>query len=183
MFWITLILTSSLFGVLRFHRQLSEPCLPFPQSDGHCQTPYPPQSPNHFPRNSRPHYHRQMSEPMVPMPPHGFKKEIVDPRYNDQCEQRMGPPRAPLFHQMSIKQEPRDFSFDAGEFREEAVWYVWFWDRLNSHAVTLGIVNRELFLLIFLKKFKTASHLLANQETSMEQIIRVSSHSTSSDTQ
>uniref|UniRef100_A0A8C1EUF4 ETS variant transcription factor 5b n=1 Tax=Cyprinus carpio carpio TaxID=630221 RepID=A0A8C1EUF4_CYPCA len=83
----------------RFHRQLSEPCLPFPQSDGRCQT--------------RPLYQRQMSEPLVPMPPQGFKKEIVDPCYNEQGVQNMGPARAPLFHQMSIKQEPRDFGFDS----------------------------------------------------------------------
>uniref|UniRef100_A0A9J7XEI2 ETS variant transcription factor 5b n=2 Tax=Cyprinus carpio TaxID=7962 RepID=A0A9J7XEI2_CYPCA len=78
----------------RFHRQLSEPCLPFPQ-------------------HSRPPYQRQMSEPLVPMPPQGFKKEMVDPCYNEQGLQNMGPPRAPLFHQMSIKQEPRDFGYDS----------------------------------------------------------------------
>lgn len=100
--------------LVRFHRQLSEPCLPFPQSDGRCQTPYPPQNRGHFPRHSRPPYHRQMSEPLVPMPPQGFKKEMVDPRYNEQGVQNMGPPRAPLIHQMSIKQEPRDFGFDSG---------------------------------------------------------------------
>ncbi|XP_051563643.1 ETS translocation variant 5b isoform X7 [Myxocyprinus asiaticus] len=97
----------------RFHRQLSEPCLPFPQSDGHHQNPFTPQTPGHFHRNSRPSYHRQMSEPLVSMPPQGFKKEMVDPRYNDQGVQNMGPPRAPLFHQLSIKQEPRDFGFDS----------------------------------------------------------------------
>ncbi|XP_065096166.1 ETS translocation variant 5b isoform X2 [Paramisgurnus dabryanus] len=97
----------------RFHRQLSEPCLPFPQSNGRCQTSYPPQTPNHFPRNNRPPYHRQMSEPLVPMPPQGFKKEMVDPRYNEQGEQNMGPSHAPQFHQLSIKQEPRDFGFDS----------------------------------------------------------------------
>ncbi|KTF81598.1 hypothetical protein cypCar_00028719 [Cyprinus carpio] len=97
----------------RFHRQLSEPCLPFPQSDGRCQTPYPPQARGHFPQHSRPLYQRQMSEPLVPMPPQGFKKEIVDPCYNEQGVQNMGPARAPLFHQMSIKQEPRDFGFDS----------------------------------------------------------------------
>ncbi|KAK7155051.1 hypothetical protein R3I93_009870 [Phoxinus phoxinus] len=96
----------------RFHRQLSEPCLPFSQSDGRCHTPYPSHTRGHFPRHSRPPYHRQMSEPLVPMAPQGFKKEMVDPRYNDQGVQNMGPPRAPLIHQLSIKQEPRDFGFD-----------------------------------------------------------------------
>ncbi|XP_051568228.1 ETS translocation variant 5-like isoform X2 [Myxocyprinus asiaticus] len=94
----------------RFHRQLSEPCLPFPQSDGRHQASLPPQTSGHFPQNSRPPYHRHMSEPLVPMPPRGFKKEMMDPRYNDQ---NMGPPQAPLFHQLSIKQEPRDFGFDS----------------------------------------------------------------------
>ncbi|KAL0190702.1 hypothetical protein M9458_013400, partial [Cirrhinus mrigala] len=65
------------------------------------------------PAGPRPPYQRQMSEPLVPMPPQGFKKEMVDPCYNEQGVQNMGPPRAPLFHQMSIKQEPRDFGFDS----------------------------------------------------------------------
>lgn len=108
------LFSSSPPHLVRFHRQLSEPCLPFPQSDGRCQTPYPPQNRGHFPRHSRPPYHRQMSEPLVPMPPQGFKKEMVDPRYNEQGVQNMGPPRAPLIHQLSIKQEPRDFGFDSG---------------------------------------------------------------------
>uniref|UniRef100_A0A8B9HKU8 ETS variant transcription factor 5b n=1 Tax=Astyanax mexicanus TaxID=7994 RepID=A0A8B9HKU8_ASTMX len=85
----------------RFHRQLSEPCLPFPQTL------------NPFPRDNRPPYHRQMSEPLVPVPPRGFKQEMVDPRYPEQGVPSMGASRTLLFQQMSIKQEPRDFGFDS----------------------------------------------------------------------
>ncbi|XP_007234619.2 ETS translocation variant 5b isoform X1 [Astyanax mexicanus] len=97
----------------RFHRQLSEPCLPFPQADVCCGTPCPPQTLNPFPRDNRPPYHRQMSEPLVPVPPRGFKQEMVDPRYPEQGVPSMGASRTLLFQQMSIKQEPRDFGFDS----------------------------------------------------------------------
>ncbi|XP_062852891.1 ETS translocation variant 5b isoform X2 [Trichomycterus rosablanca] len=97
----------------RFHRQLSEPCLPFPQHNARSGTPYPPQTANQFPRDNRPHYHRQMSEPVIPLPPRGFKQEMVDPRYNEQSAPSMAPPRVPSFHQMHIKQEPRDYGIDS----------------------------------------------------------------------
>uniref|UniRef100_A0A8C9WL92 ETS variant transcription factor 5a n=1 Tax=Scleropages formosus TaxID=113540 RepID=A0A8C9WL92_SCLFO len=80
----------------RFHRQLSEPCLPFPTS----------------PRDGRPPYHRQMSEPLVPVPPQGFKQEMQDPRYLEQGVPTMGLPQ-PTFPSLPIKQEPRDFCFDS----------------------------------------------------------------------
>ncbi|XP_030637880.1 ETS translocation variant 5b isoform X1 [Chanos chanos] len=95
----------------RFHRQLSEPCLPFPSSDAPCRTPFPHQAASSLPRDSRPPYHRQMSEPLVPLPPQGFKQELVDPRYPDQGTPNMVPPQTP-YPQLSIKQEPRDFGFD-----------------------------------------------------------------------
>ncbi|KAK3557232.1 hypothetical protein QTP70_026109 [Hemibagrus guttatus] len=97
----------------RFHRQLSEPCLTFPQPDARSGTPYPPQSTSHFPRDNRPHYHRQMSEPLIPLPPRGFKQEMVDPRYPEQGTSNIAGNRVPSFHQMSIKQEPREFGIDS----------------------------------------------------------------------
>lgn len=114
-----LALVGNLFPAVhlfRFHRQLSEPCLPFPQHDARSGTPYPPHSATQFSRDNRPHYHRQMSEPVIPLPPRGFKQEMVDPRYNDQSAPSMVP-RVPSFHQMAIKQEPRDYGIDSGESR------------------------------------------------------------------
>lgn len=99
----------------RFHRQLSEPCLTFPQPDARSGTPYPPRSTNPFSRDNRPHYHRQMSEPVIPLPPRGFKQEMVDPRYPEQGASNISGNRVPSFHQMSIKQEPREFGIDSGE--------------------------------------------------------------------
>ncbi|XP_028835532.1 ETS translocation variant 5b isoform X2 [Denticeps clupeoides] len=93
----------------RFHRQLSEPCLPF--SEAPCRTPFHSHPHCGQPRDTRPPYHRQMSEPVVPAQPQQFKQELVDPRYAEQGVPSMGPPRPP-FHQVSIKQEPRDFGFD-----------------------------------------------------------------------
>lgn len=101
--------------VCRFHRQLSEPCLPFLQPDARSGTPYPAQSTNPFPRDNRPQYHRQMSEPVIPLPPRGFKQEMVDPRYPEQGASNVAANRVPSFHQMSIKQEPREFGIDSGE--------------------------------------------------------------------
>ncbi|TSK62559.1 ETS translocation variant 5 [Bagarius yarrelli] len=97
----------------RFHRQLSEPCLPFPQPDARSGTPYPPQSTNPFPRDNRPQYHRQMSEPVIPLPPGGFKQEMVDPQYQEQGACNAAANRVRSFHQMSIKQEPREFGIDS----------------------------------------------------------------------
>ncbi|XP_066543693.1 ETS translocation variant 5a isoform X2 [Amia ocellicauda] len=96
----------------RFHRQLSEPCLPFPPSEAQGCPPYPPQAPGTANRDGRPPYHRQMSEPLVPAPPQGFKQELPDPRYAEQGVPNMGPPQ-PSFHPLSIKQEPRDYCFDS----------------------------------------------------------------------
>ncbi|XP_006636330.2 ETS translocation variant 5a isoform X1 [Lepisosteus oculatus] len=90
----------------RFHRQLSEPCLP-----RGCP-PYPSPAPSTAPRDGRPPYHRQMSEPLVPAPPQGFKQELQDPRYAEQGAVAMGPPQ-PAFHPLAIKQEPRDYCFDS----------------------------------------------------------------------
>lgn len=110
----------------RFQRQMSEPCLPFPPSEGQARPPFLPQPPNTSSSNSslsrdgRPPYHRQMSEPLVAVPPQGFKQELIDPRYAEQGVPAMGPPPGPprpaAFHPMAIKQEPRDFCFDSGEW-------------------------------------------------------------------
>jgi hypothetical protein len=54
-----------------------------------------------------------MSEPLVPGL-HGFKQELLDPRYTEEGVPSMGSQGA--FHPMSIKQEPRDFCFDSGEW-------------------------------------------------------------------
>ncbi|XP_047457469.1 ETS translocation variant 5a [Mugil cephalus] len=108
----------------RFQRQMSEPCLPFPPSDGQGHPQFLPQPSNTSSNNSnsslregRPPYHRQMSEPLVTMPPQGFKQELVDTRYAEQDVPAMGPPADPShpapFHSMAIKQEPRDFCFDS----------------------------------------------------------------------
>uniref|UniRef100_A0A3Q2DGZ8 ETS variant transcription factor 5a n=1 Tax=Cyprinodon variegatus TaxID=28743 RepID=A0A3Q2DGZ8_CYPVA len=92
-----------------FQRQMSEPCIPFPPSKSQTRPP--------LPRDGRPPYHRQMSEPLVAVPPQGFKQELIDPRYSEQGGAPMGPPRQQAFHPMAIKQEPRDFCFDSGEYR------------------------------------------------------------------
>ncbi|XP_042337260.1 ETS translocation variant 5-like, partial [Plectropomus leopardus] len=111
----------------RFQRQMSEPCLPFPPSESQGRPQFLPQPPsssgNSLPRDGRPPYHRQMSEPLVAVPPQGFKQELIDPRYTEQGVPTMGPPGPPpgpprqaAFHPMAIKQEPRDFCFDSGEW-------------------------------------------------------------------
>ncbi|XP_078118691.1 ETS translocation variant 5a isoform X1 [Sander vitreus] len=111
----------------RFQRQMSEPCLPFPQSENQGRPQFLPQPPsssnnnnNSLPRDGRPPYHRQMSEPLVAVPPQGFKQELIDPRYTEQGVPTMGPPGPPpgpphqaAFHPMAIKQEPRDYCFDS----------------------------------------------------------------------
>lgn len=112
---------------------MSEPCLPFPPSDSQGRPqflPQPPSDNSSLQRDGRPPYHRQMSEPLVAVPPQGFKQELIDPRYTDRGVPTMGPPgplpgppRQPAFHSMAIKQEPRDFCFDSGEYHhlEDAV--------------------------------------------------------------
>ncbi|XP_035006538.1 ETS translocation variant 5 isoform X1 [Hippoglossus stenolepis] len=93
----------------RFQRQLSEPCLPFLPPDKTTQRPYPTSS-----RDGRPLYQRHLSEPLVAQGPRAFKQELVDPRYTEQ-----GPPNPgraqpqTTFNHVTIKQEPRDFGFDA----------------------------------------------------------------------
>lgn len=121
---VTLLITLSVC-VLRFQRQMSEPCLPFPPSESHPQfLPQPPSSSsnNSLQRDGRPPYHRQMSEPLLAVPPQGFKQELIDPRYTEQGVPTMGPPGPPTgppaFHPMAIKQEPRDFCFDSGEYQK-----------------------------------------------------------------
>ncbi|KAF7657734.1 hypothetical protein LDENG_00022610, partial [Lucifuga dentata] len=85
----------------RFHRQLSEPCSPYPSS-------------------GRPLYQRHLSEPPMPRPPQGFKQELVDPCYPDPGPPGPGPGPGPgpnqtaAFNLLSVKQEPRDFGFDSG---------------------------------------------------------------------
>lgn len=106
----------------RFHRQLSEPCLPFPPSEVQGRPPYHPHAARTASCDGRPPYQRQMSEPLVPVPPHGFKQEMLDPRYAEQGVPAMPPSRQnPLhppnphgnFNPLPIKQEPRDFCFDS----------------------------------------------------------------------
>ncbi|MFT7815076.1 ETS translocation variant 5-like [Arapaima gigas] len=96
----------------RFHRQLSEPCLPFPPSKSQGPQHFPPQASSSMLRDGRPPYHRQMSEPLVPMPPQGFKQELMDPRYTEQGFPTL-PQRQPAFQSLAIKQEPRDYCIDS----------------------------------------------------------------------
>lgn len=56
-----------------------------------------------------------MSEPVIPLPPRGFKQEMVDPRYHEQGVSNVAANHVPSYHQMSIKQEPREFGIDSGE--------------------------------------------------------------------
>uniref|UniRef100_A0A8C9U3G0 ETS translocation variant 5-like n=1 Tax=Scleropages formosus TaxID=113540 RepID=A0A8C9U3G0_SCLFO len=96
----------------RFHRQLSEPCLPFPPSKTQGPSRFPPQASGSLPRHGRPPYHRQMSEPLVPVPPQGFKQELIDPRYTEQGVPSMSRLQ-PAFRPITIKQEPRDYCIDS----------------------------------------------------------------------
>ncbi|XP_019732509.1 ETS translocation variant 5a isoform X1 [Hippocampus comes] len=98
----------------RFQRQMSEPSLPFPPSESQGRPHFLPQlaNINGRPHEGRPLYHRQLSEPLVAVPPHGFKQELIDPRYAEQGVPSGGPPHQAAFHSMAIKQEPRDFCFD-----------------------------------------------------------------------
>ncbi|XP_061083205.1 ETS translocation variant 5-like [Conger conger] len=91
----------------RFHRQLSEPCLPYPPSPFSAQPP-----PHTRSGDGRPAYHRQMSEPLVPVPPRVFKREQLEPCPAQRNSPNMAPPH-PAFHPPPIKQEPREFSFDS----------------------------------------------------------------------
>ncbi|KAK1194104.1 ETV5 protein, partial [Pygoscelis papua] len=86
------------------HRQLSEPCHPFPPQPG-------------VPGDSRPVYHRQLSEPLgpaAPHPPQGFKQEYHDPLYEHGGPSLPGPPSHGFQPPMGIKQEPRDYCIDSG---------------------------------------------------------------------
>ncbi|KAF1508143.1 ETS translocation variant 5, partial [Eudyptula minor] len=85
------------------HRQLSEPCHPFPPQPG-------------VPADSRPVYHRQLSEPLgpaAPHPPQGFKQEYHDPLYEHGGPSLPGPPSHGFQPPMGIKQEPRDYCIDS----------------------------------------------------------------------
>ncbi|NXX11996.1 ETV5 protein, partial [Podargus strigoides] len=88
------------------HRQLSEPCHPFPPQPG-------------VPGDSRPVYHRQLSEPLgpaAPRPPQGFKQEYHDPLYEHGgpgLPGPSGPPSHGFQPPMGIKQEPRDYCIDS----------------------------------------------------------------------
>ncbi|NXS71334.1 ETV5 protein, partial [Pandion haliaetus] len=85
------------------HRQLSEPCHPFPPQPG-------------VPGDSRPVYHRQLSEPLgptAPQPPQGFKQEYHDPLYEHGGPGLPGHPSHGFQPPMGIKQEPRDYCIDS----------------------------------------------------------------------
>ncbi|NXD79560.1 ETV5 protein, partial [Halcyon senegalensis] len=85
------------------HRQLSEPCHPFPPQPG-------------VPGDSRPVYHRQLSEPLgptAPCPPQGFKQEYHDPLYEHGGPSMPGPAAHSFQPPMGIKQEPRDYCIDS----------------------------------------------------------------------
>ncbi|NXW22744.1 ETV5 protein, partial [Circaetus pectoralis] len=85
------------------HRQLSEPCHPFPPQPG-------------VPGDSRPVYHRQLSEPLgptAPHPPQGFKQEYHDPLYEHGGPGLPGPAGHGFQPTMGIKQEPRDYCIDS----------------------------------------------------------------------
>ncbi|NWS73906.1 ETV5 protein, partial [Crotophaga sulcirostris] len=85
------------------HRQLSEPCHPFPPQPG-------------VPGDSRPVYHRQLSEPLgppAPRPAQGFKQEYHDPLYEHGGPSLPGPPGHGFQPTMGIKQEPRDYCIDS----------------------------------------------------------------------
>ncbi|NWZ54901.1 ETV5 protein, partial [Haliaeetus albicilla] len=85
------------------HRQLSEPCHPFPPQPG-------------VPGDSRPVYHRQLSDPLgptAPHPPQGFKQEYHDPLYEHGGPGLPGPPSHGFQPTMGIKQEPRDYCIDS----------------------------------------------------------------------
>ncbi|NXA06064.1 ETV5 protein, partial [Sapayoa aenigma] len=85
------------------HRQLSEPCHPFPPQPG-------------VPGDSRPVYHRQLSEPLgpaAPRPPQGFKQEYHDPLYDHGGPALSGPAGHGFQPPMGIKQEPHDYCIDS----------------------------------------------------------------------
>ncbi|NXC84499.1 ETV5 protein, partial [Cercotrichas coryphoeus] len=85
------------------HRQLSEPCAPFPPQPG-------------VPGDGRPLYHRQLSEPLgpaAPRPPQGFKQEYHDPLYEHGGPGLPGPPGHSFQPPLGIKQEPRDYCIDS----------------------------------------------------------------------
>lgn len=81
-----------------------------------------------------------MSEPLVPVPPQGFKQELLDPRYAEQGVPNMGPPQ-PSFPPLPIKQEPRDYCFDSGEWWRAIGRSSWRHARGRGH--TLECVRRR----------------------------------------
>ncbi|KAM9327457.1 ETS translocation variant 5-like isoform 2-T2 [Pholidichthys leucotaenia] len=95
--------------MLRFQRQLSDPCLSFLPSEK------PPNTPYHLSgRDGRPLYQRHLSEPLVPASHRGFKQEQVDPRYQESRPPGPGLPRPQTtFNHVTVKQEPRDFGCDS----------------------------------------------------------------------
>lgn len=102
--------TTHVFPCFRFLRQLSEPCLSFLPPEKTANATYQPSG-----HDRRPVYQRHLSEPLVPHGPRGLKQELVDPRYPDPGLPAPGlaqPQTA--FNHITIKQEPRDFSFDSG---------------------------------------------------------------------
>ncbi|KAM9836083.1 ETS translocation variant 5-like isoform 2-T2 [Aulostomus maculatus] len=92
----------------RFQRQMSEPCLSFLPPEKPANAPYPSSS-----RDGRPLYHRHLSEPLVHHGSRVCKQELVDPQYPDPGpRQSIAGPQTPFNH-VTIKQEPRDYSFDS----------------------------------------------------------------------
>ncbi|XP_077408788.1 ETS translocation variant 5-like isoform X2 [Vanacampus margaritifer] len=83
----------------RFQRQMSEPCLSFLPAKKTANVSYP-----HSSNTGPPLYQRHLSEPLVPVGGGGIcKQEMVDSRY---------PEAMAGFSHITVKQEPRDFSFD-----------------------------------------------------------------------
>lgn len=109
--------STRVFPRFRFLRQLSEPCLSFLPPEKTANAPYQPSS-----HDRRPVYQRHLSEPLVPQGSRALKQELVDPRYPDPGLPAPGLAQPPAtFSHVTIKQEPRDFSFDSGA----AVCYIY----------------------------------------------------------
>nr|XP_057907387.1 ETS translocation variant 5-like [Doryrhamphus excisus]XP_057907389.1 ETS translocation variant 5-like [Doryrhamphus excisus] len=89
----------------RFQRHMSEPCLSFLPPKKMDNVPYP-----HSSHVSRPLYQRHLSEPLAPLSGRAVcKQELVDPRYPEAVPCGLS---GSNFNHVTIKQEPRDFSFD-----------------------------------------------------------------------
>nr|XP_061803056.1 ETS translocation variant 5-like [Nerophis lumbriciformis] len=99
-------LTADFGSEQRFQRQMSDPCLSF--------LPAKKTANMHFSQSSnagRPAYQRHLSEPLVSVRSRAVcKQESLDPHYPDAaaCTSSMV-----AFNRVTIKQEPRDFGFDA----------------------------------------------------------------------